>query len=194
MPPSPCMRALTRAPQSRFSPQHHRRTPVQGRRTVCGLSGFPQRAFGARTGRSQLDPGTPRRPAATAHFRRLSDGHCLVSSLTCAIPTPRSATSGSKVRRQDAAAGGGRSDRLRRRRAAHVALSTRTVGRDIKLRPVIHTRPECRPSRDHRRHTIRLPLSYRGFSGQTGLVLYRAAAAHAAAHLVFTTQRFPSAT
>lgn len=65
-------------------------------------------------------------------------------------------------------------------------------GRDIKLRPVVHRkRPNAgrRPAIDG--HAIRLPLSYRGFSGQTGLALYRAAAAHAAAHLVFTTQRFP---
>lgn len=65
-------------------------------------------------------------------------------------------------------------------------------GRDIKLRPVIHTKGSNAGRRSTiDGHTIRLPLSYRGFSGQTGLVLYRAAAAHAAAHLVFTTQRFP---
>ena len=65
-------------------------------------------------------------------------------------------------------------------------------GRDIKLRPVIHTKgPNAGRRATIDGHTIRLPLSYRGFSGQTGLVLYRAAAAHAAAHLVFTTQRFP---
>ena len=39
--------------------------------------------------------------------------------------------------------------------------------------------------------TIRLPQSYRGFAGQPGLALYRPAAAHAAAHIVFTSQRFP---
>ena len=65
-------------------------------------------------------------------------------------------------------------------------------GRDIKLRPVVHTKgPNAGRRSNIDGHTIRLPLSYRGLSGQTGLVLYRAAAAHAAAHLVFTTQRFP---
>ncbi len=65
-------------------------------------------------------------------------------------------------------------------------------GRDIKLRPVIHAKG---PNAGHRAnidgHCVRLPLAYCGFSGQTGSTLYRAAAAHAAAHVVFTTQRFP---
>lgn len=65
-------------------------------------------------------------------------------------------------------------------------------GRDMKLRPVIHTRGANAGRRSTLDGlTIRLPQSYRGFAGQTGLALYRAAAAHAAAHIVFTTQRFP---
>lgn len=65
-------------------------------------------------------------------------------------------------------------------------------GRDIKLRPVIHTKGAS----GGRRSTldgnlVRLPQSYRGFAGQSALALYRAAAAHAGAHLVFTAQRFP---
>ena len=65
-------------------------------------------------------------------------------------------------------------------------------GRNIKLRPVIHTKDVYVGRRSTIEGlTVRLPQSYRGFGGQTGLALYRAAAAHAAAHVVFTTQRFP---
>ncbi len=39
--------------------------------------------------------------------------------------------------------------------------------------------------------TIRMPQAFEAFPGQDGLTLYRAAAAHAAAHLQFSTQRFP---
>lgn len=64
--------------------------------------------------------------------------------------------------------------------------------RNMKLRPVIPTKD----ANGGRRSTIdgltiRLPSSYRGFAGQSGVALYRAAAAHAGAHVVFTTQRFP---
>ena len=38
---------------------------------------------------------------------------------------------------------------------------------------------------------IRMPQAFEPFPGQDGLALYRAAAAHAAAHLQFSTQRFP---
>ncbi|MEQ1880951.1 MAG: VWA domain-containing protein [Burkholderiales bacterium] len=62
----------------------------------------------------------------------------------------------------------------------------------MKLRPVIHTEGTSAGRRSTIEGlTIRLPQSYRGFAGQTGLALYRAAAAHAAAHVMFTTQRFP---
>jgi nitric oxide reductase NorD protein len=65
-------------------------------------------------------------------------------------------------------------------------------GRNIKLRPVIHTKGASAGRRSTiDGWTIRMPQSYRGFGGQPGLALYRAAAAHAAAHIVFTTQRFP---
>jgi nitric oxide reductase NorD protein len=65
-------------------------------------------------------------------------------------------------------------------------------GRNIKLRPVIHTKGASSGRRSTiDGWTIRMPQSYRGFGGQPGLALYRAAAAHAAAHIVFTTQRFP---
>jgi nitric oxide reductase NorD protein len=65
-------------------------------------------------------------------------------------------------------------------------------GRDMKLRPVIHTKGASAGRRSSIEGlTIRLPQAYRGFAGQTGLALYRAAAAHAAAHIMFTTQRFP---
>ena len=65
-------------------------------------------------------------------------------------------------------------------------------GRNIRLRPVIHTTGAS----GGRRATIdgtlvRLPQSYRGSPGQSGLSLYRAAAAHAAAHIAFTGTRFP---
>ncbi|HZP91852.1 MAG TPA: VWA domain-containing protein [Burkholderiales bacterium] len=65
-------------------------------------------------------------------------------------------------------------------------------GRAIKLRPLIHTRGASAG----RRSTIdgaliRLPQSWRGVAAQSGLALYRAAAAHAAAHVRFTVQRFP---
>ncbi|MEO8159627.1 MAG: VWA domain-containing protein [Betaproteobacteria bacterium] len=65
-------------------------------------------------------------------------------------------------------------------------------GRNIKLRPVIHTKGASsgrRATIDG--WTIRMPQSFRGFGGQSGLALYRAAAAHAAAHIVHTPQRFP---
>ncbi len=65
-------------------------------------------------------------------------------------------------------------------------------GRNMKLRPVIHTKGANAGRRSTIDGlTIRLPQSYRGFAGQSGLALYRAAAAHAAAHVVYTTQRFP---
>ncbi len=38
---------------------------------------------------------------------------------------------------------------------------------------------------------IRMPQAFEAFPGQDGLTLYRAAAAHAAAHLQFSTERFP---
>jgi nitric oxide reductase NorD protein len=38
---------------------------------------------------------------------------------------------------------------------------------------------------------IHMPLRCETFAGQSGLALYRAAAAHAAAHLVYSTRRFP---
>ena len=65
-------------------------------------------------------------------------------------------------------------------------------GREVKLRPVIHTKGAS----GGRRSTldgnlVRLPQSCRGLAGQSALALYRAAAAHAGAHLAFTTQRFP---
>jgi nitric oxide reductase NorD protein len=39
--------------------------------------------------------------------------------------------------------------------------------------------------------TIRMPQAFDVFPGQPGLTLYRAAAAHAAAHVVYSTHRFP---
>jgi hypothetical protein len=38
---------------------------------------------------------------------------------------------------------------------------------------------------------IRMPQAFEPFPGQSGATLYRAAAAHAAAHLAYSTQRFP---
>lgn len=67
-------------------------------------------------------------------------------------------------------------------------------GRNIKLRPAISSKNEAmgrRATIDGM--TIRLPQSYRGFAGQSGLALYRAAVAHASAHIMFTGQRFPIA-
>lgn len=65
-------------------------------------------------------------------------------------------------------------------------------GRNIKLRPVIHSKGAAAGRRSTvDGWTIRVPQSYGGFGGQTGVALYRAAAAHAAAHIMFTTQRFP---
>lgn len=64
-------------------------------------------------------------------------------------------------------------------------------GREIKLRPLIHTKGASagrRATIDG--WTVRMPQSYRGFVGQSGLALFRAAAAHASAHIMFTTQRF----
>lgn len=65
-------------------------------------------------------------------------------------------------------------------------------GRNIKLRPVIHTEGAAagrRAAIDG--WTIRMPQTWRGCAGQPGVALYRAAAAHAASHIVFATQRFP---
>ena len=65
-------------------------------------------------------------------------------------------------------------------------------GRNLKLRPVIHSKGAAAGRRSTLDGwTIRMPQSYSGFGSQTGLSLYRAAAAHAAAHIVFTLQRFP---
>jgi nitric oxide reductase NorD protein len=65
-------------------------------------------------------------------------------------------------------------------------------GRNLKLRPAIHSRNESAGRRSTiDGGTIRLPQSYRGYAGQSGLALYRAAVAHASAHVVFTGQRFP---
>jgi nitric oxide reductase NorD protein len=65
-------------------------------------------------------------------------------------------------------------------------------GRNIKLRPVIHTKGAGAGRRSTIDGlTVRMPQSYRGFGGQSGLALYRAAAAHAAAHIVSSAQRFP---
>jgi hypothetical protein len=67
-------------------------------------------------------------------------------------------------------------------------------GRNIKLRPAIHSKGESAGRRSTiDGMTIRLPQSYRGFAGQSGLALYRAAVAHASAHIMFTGQRFPVA-
>ena len=41
--------------------------------------------------------------------------------------------------------------------------------------------------------TIRMPQAFEVFPGQDSVALYRAAAAHAAAHLVYSTERFPVA-
>ncbi len=65
-------------------------------------------------------------------------------------------------------------------------------GRSIRLRPAIPSRNEGvgrRSTLDGT--TIRLPQTYRGFAGQSGLALYRAAVAHASAHVAHTGQRFP---
>lgn len=65
-------------------------------------------------------------------------------------------------------------------------------GRNIKLRPAISSRNESvgrRSTIDGT--TVRLPQGYRGFAGQSGLALYRAAVAHASAHIMFTGRRFP---
>jgi uncharacterized protein YegL len=68
-------------------------------------------------------------------------------------------------------------------------------GRNIKLRPVTYTKGASSGRRSTLDGmTLRLPLSYAGFTGQTGVALYRAAAAHAAAHVIFTPQRFPLGT
>jgi nitric oxide reductase NorD protein len=65
-------------------------------------------------------------------------------------------------------------------------------GRNIKLRPVVHSSGASAGRRSTIDGTlVRLPQSYRGFAGQSGLSLYRAAAAHAAAHIAFTGTRFP---
>ncbi len=74
-----------------------------------------------------------------------------------------------------------------------MSLYTRALWRrTIKLRPVISTDRARRAIIDD--NIIRLPPSYPGFAGQSGVDLYRAAVAHAAAHLVFTTVRFPVGT
>jgi hypothetical protein len=68
-------------------------------------------------------------------------------------------------------------------------------GRNIKLRPAVASRNESAGRRSTiDGMTVRLPQSYRGFSGQSGLALYRAAVAHASAHIMFTGQRFPIGT
>jgi hypothetical protein len=63
---------------------------------------------------------------------------------------------------------------------------------DVELRPVLHA---SGPARGRRatldRRLIRLPWSCAGCAGQTGLDLFRAAAVHAAAHVLHTSQRFP---
>lgn len=65
-------------------------------------------------------------------------------------------------------------------------------GGNMKLRPVIHVKGTSAGRRSTiDGNTIRLPQAYRGFAGQTGLALYRAAVAHASAHVVITRQRFP---
>ena len=64
--------------------------------------------------------------------------------------------------------------------------------REIKLRPLIYTKGASggrRATLDG--GTIRMPQSYRGLVAQSGLALYRAAAVHASAHIMFTMQRFP---
>ena len=64
-------------------------------------------------------------------------------------------------------------------------------GRGIKLRPAVASRSESIGRRStFDGTTIRLPQDYRGFAGQSGLALYRAAVAHASAHIVFTGRRF----
>ncbi|MDA9983451.1 VWA domain-containing protein, partial [Gammaproteobacteria bacterium] len=73
-----------------------------------------------------------------------------------------------------------------------LSLYTRALwGRTMKLRPVVQ------PDNTHRArrsaiddNIIRLPNSYPGFVRQSGVELYRAAVAHASAHLVFTRVRF----
>jgi hypothetical protein len=68
-------------------------------------------------------------------------------------------------------------------------------GRAMKLRPVVTTDGARRARRSMiDDNIIRLPHSYPGFAGQPGVELYRAAVAHAAAHLVFTGVRFPVGT
>lgn len=67
-------------------------------------------------------------------------------------------------------------------------------GCDFRLRPASHTKQPWR----RRRATIdgdlvRLPQACAGLAGQSGAALYRAAAAHAAAHVRFTTRRFSAA-
>ncbi len=74
-----------------------------------------------------------------------------------------------------------------------MSLYTRALWRrTMKLRPVVSTERARRAIIDD--NIIRLPPSYPGFAGQPGIDLYRAAVAHAAAHLVFTTVRFPVGT
>lgn len=74
-----------------------------------------------------------------------------------------------------------------------LALYLRALwGRAIRLRPVLHV---ANPSAGRRATLdgtlVRLPQSWRGAPGVSALTLYRAAAAHAGAHIAFTTQRFP---
>jgi hypothetical protein len=70
------------------------------------------------------------------------------------------------------------------------------------LRALWARAPELRPlsaSQDSKRgkrvsivnDAIRMPPAFEVFPGQSGAALYRAAAAHAAAHLVYSTQQFP---
>ncbi|HWH48432.1 MAG TPA: VWA domain-containing protein [Burkholderiales bacterium] len=65
-------------------------------------------------------------------------------------------------------------------------------GRSIRLRALVHSEDANAGRRSAVDGSIiRLPQTWRGFAGQSGLTLYRAAVAHASAHVVFTAQRFP---
>jgi nitric oxide reductase activation protein len=65
-------------------------------------------------------------------------------------------------------------------------------GRERELRPAPAT-PEGKRGRRVSivDGVIRMPQAFEVFPGQPGTALYRAAAAHAAAHLAYSTQRFP---
>ena len=73
-----------------------------------------------------------------------------------------------------------------------MSLYTRALwGRTMKLRPVVQTGNAHRARRSAiDDNIIRLPHSYPGFARLSGAELYRAAVAHASAHLVFTGVRF----